>query len=118
MVDLRQKELHEWQKNNFGVTPEDDLKCTVGMAEELGELSHWILKTKQKIREGTASECKEEIADAFGDVMIYGIQLMTTRGIDAEKAIEKTIATVLKRDWRNNPSGNGYSQHKEASDGL
>ncbi len=105
MIDLRQQDLHEWQERNFGTKPDDDLRCTVGMAEELGELSHYILKTKQGIREGATSDCKAEIGDAFADVMIYGIQLMTSRGIDAEEILEKTIAMVLKRDWKKNPTG-------------
>jgi hypothetical protein len=29
---------------------------------------------------------------------------MTAEGIDAEKAIEKTINEVLKRDWKKYPS--------------
>jgi NTP pyrophosphatase (non-canonical NTP hydrolase) len=102
-IELRQKELLDWQIKNFGLDETTDLKCTIGMCEELGELSHFILKTKQKIREGFNSDCKAEIADAFGDIFIYGIQLMTTRGIDAEEAIKTTIETVLKRNWKDNP---------------
>ena len=113
MISLRQQDLHAWQESNFGTKPDDDLRCTVGMSEELGELSHFILKTKQGIREGNGNSCKEEIGDAFADVIIYGIQLMTVRGIDAEKVLEETIAKVLKRDWKNNPKGVGLSQHKQ-----
>jgi len=114
---LRQKELHEWQERNFGTKPDDDLRCTVGMSEELGELSHFILKTKQGIREGANSDCKDEIGDALGDILIYGIQLMTARGIDAEEAIAKTIEQVLQRDWKKNPTGKGMNQSKKEIEG-
>ena len=105
MVDLRQKELFDWQTRNFGSHDDDDLRCTVGMAEELGELSHFILKSKQKIREGANSACEAEIGDAFGDVVIYGLNLLSKRGIDAEAMLAKTIETVLQRDWVKNPTG-------------
>ncbi len=98
---LRQKELSEWQKHNFGTHEDDDLKCMVGMTEELGELAHLILKKKQGIREGmyNSEHLTNLISDAFGDVIIYGIQEMTINGIDAEIAITTTIEKVLKRDW-------------------
>jgi NTP pyrophosphatase (non-canonical NTP hydrolase) len=105
LVDLRQKELYAWQTRNFGKHEDDDLRCTVGMSEELGELAHFILKSKQKIREGARSNCEADIADAFGDVVIYGLNLLSTRGIDADAALKETIEKVLQRDWVKNPTG-------------
>lgn len=106
MIDLKQKELAAWQAYNFGIaTPE---QVTLGMAEEVGELCHAILKRSQNIREGHNSNCLHEIADAFGDVMIYGIQLMSIEGLDAEQVLRATIDHVLTRDWRKNPQ-NGKS---------
>ena len=103
MVDLKQKELAEWQERNFRkVTSE---KLALGMAEEVGELCHFMLKRMQKIREATdENQVREEIADAFGDTVIFGIQLMENEGFDAEKVIEKTIESVLKRDWLSDPN--------------
>ena len=106
VIDLKQKELNDWQIRNFGIHPDDDLRVTVGMAEELGELSHYILKTKQGIREGATSDCKAEIGDAFADIIVYGIQLMTSRDIDAEDVIRTAIDVVLQRNWKDNPKGN------------
>ena len=102
MIDLKQKELAEWQERNFrNVTSE---KLALGMAEEVGELCHYILKRMQKIREAAGEqEVQEQIADAFADTVIFGIQLMEKEGMDAEKVIEKTIEVVLKRDWLSNP---------------
>jgi len=102
MIDLKQKELAEWQERNFrNVTSE---KLVLGMAEEVGELCHYILKRMQKIREAAdEQEVREQIADAFADTVIFGIQLMEKEGMDAEKVIEKTIEVVLKRDWLSNP---------------
>lgn len=102
MVNLRQRELAEWQKRNFrNVTSE---KLALGMAEEVGELCHYILKRMQKIRKAAdEQEVQEQIADAFGDTVIFGVQLMETEGMNAEKVIKKTIEDVLKRDWLSNP---------------
>ncbi len=104
MIDLRQAELMAWQERNFGsdstAKPE---WCALGMAEEVGELCHVLLKHKQGIREPgnmTCEECQRELADAIADVFIYGIQLCSTLGIDAEKALEETLAKVLRRVWK------------------
>jgi len=109
---LCQKELAGWQLYNFGQGEIADM--VMGMAEEVGELAHWVLKRKQRIREAAnGGDFKAEIADAFADVVIFGIQVMTCEGIDAEQAIRDTIIEVLARDFKKNPSGKGFSQHKK-----
>ncbi len=106
-MDMRQNELNHWQRRNFGVQQVTDM--VLGMTEEVGELAHWIMKRKQGIREAASGgDFKEEIGNAFADVVIYGIQAMTYEGIDAEAVLTKTIEEVLKRDFVNNPSGQGY----------
>ena len=110
---LMQEELAEWQAKNFKGTTTDDM--ILGMVEELGELAHCILKRKQGIRNFNkldTEEIKAKIGDAFADVVIYGIQAMTKEGIDAVDALRITRSEVMKRDWVNNPGGDGYSQHK------
>jgi len=98
--------LEKWQVDNFG--PANSKDMALGMAEEVGELCHYILKRDQRIREGSNGEdCKAQIGDAFADAVIFGIQLMTCEGIDAEKVLLQTIDKVLKRNWKINPSGNG-----------
>lgn len=112
---LRQQELKDWQERNFPPSLYDDLnrdqlveririlELSIGMSEEVGELSHIILKASQKIREGISGKIdKDMVADGFADTVIYGTQLLSKLGIDAEEAIRKTIDSVLKRDWANN----------------
>ncbi len=114
MIDLKQKELRDWAESNFGDKKADTMMCVVGMAEELGEFAHFVLKRKQGIREAAGGgDFKAEIGDAFADVVIFGIQAMSCEGMDAEEVLALTIEKVLKRDWRNNPSGQGESQHKQ-----
>jgi NTP pyrophosphatase (non-canonical NTP hydrolase) len=112
MISLKQKELEDWQFRNFGNNT-DPFK---GMVEETGEMAHALLKFQQGIREHKykdAKKLKEDIADAFGDIVIYGIQLMTAYDINAETSIETTIAKVLQRDWINNPSGERIDKNTE-----
>ena len=115
MISLRQKELSDWQDRNFGNSSTCKSEwCAIGMAEELGELSHWYLKRKQGIREGArGGNFKKEIADAFADMVVYGIQAMSDEGIDVEEAFSVTVKKVLARNWKDNSSGVGESQHKQ-----
>jgi NTP pyrophosphatase (non-canonical NTP hydrolase) len=115
---FRQKELAEWQKKNFskGETGNCDdcaFRMLAGMIEELGELAHALLKNKQGIRGITEEQMKEQVGDAFGDVIVYGTQLLTCLGIDAEEATSKAIDEVLKRDWsKDKVTGGSNACHK------
>lgn len=111
MINLRQAEFAEWQRRNFGVPELSDM--IHGMSEEVGEMNHWYLKGKQHIRNANEDIAREKMADAFADTVVFGIQAMTCMGIDAEKFLEKVFNEVLARDWKNNPNGEGYSQHNQ-----
>jgi NTP pyrophosphatase (non-canonical NTP hydrolase) len=111
MINLKQKEFANWQKYNFGET--DIHEMILGVCEEAGEMAHWYLKGKQNIRGANESITKEKIADAFGDVVVFGIQAMTCIGMDAEEVLKKVFDEVLARNWKENPTGAGYSQHKQ-----
>lgn len=103
MIDLKQEELAGWQVKNFGQA--DALQCALGMAEEVGEVCHHVLKGTQRIRGGVNGLNKKEIADGVADTLIYGLQLLSVLGLDAEKEISAVIEKVLQRDWKGNPSG-------------
>lgn len=105
MIDLKQKELNEWQVKNFGVHGDDLLRFALGMSEEVGEVCHHVLKGTQKIRGGLNGINKDEVADGVADTLIYGMQLLTALGMDAEKEISAVVDKVLKRDWHKNPQG-------------
>jgi len=105
MVDLRQSELFAWQNRNFGINDYTGMQCALGMAEEVGEVCHHILKGMQGIRGGINGINKSEIADGVADVLIYGLQLLSFLGLDAEQEISSVITKVLRRDWRANRKG-------------
>ena len=119
MKDIfKQKELAEWQKKNFskGETGNCDacvFRLLTGMTEELGELSHALLKYHQGIRGITEEQMKEQVADAFGDINVYGTQLLSVLGINAQEAVEQTVDEILKRDWsKDKVTGGTESCHK------
>jgi NTP pyrophosphatase (non-canonical NTP hydrolase) len=100
-----QGRLKQWQENNF------DDNCTgpewmaLGAAEELGEVSHIIVKAKQRIREhqaGLNKESLEKLADGVADTVIYLMQLCSHVGIDFGRALFYTADTVMKRNWKDN----------------
>lgn len=107
-VDLQelQVELKKWAKKNFPKT--SAIEQFLGIVEEVGELSHCVLKTKQKIRGGIVDKRLEEI-DAIGDIAIYLINFCNYRGYDFELCLSTTAGEVLQRDWRRYPQ-NGVSK--------
>ena len=106
MIDLKQKELFAWMNRNFDEKNMEKklFQCVLGMSEEVGEVSHLLLKSSQKIREGENGLDLDLFADGIADTLIFGLQALSILGIDAEKEISKTIEQVLQRDWKSSPS--------------
>lgn len=110
-LEKYQQEIGDWAFENFGkpngetrgyhdiVNTNDPL---FGMLEELGELSHAVLKRKQKIRLNEDHEAKEK--DAIGDLMIYLLDYCSRRGFSASEILRNTWENVVKkRDWVGDP---------------
>jgi len=108
MIDLKQWELRAWQVANFGKHEDDIFRCALGMAEEVGEVCHHILKGRQGIRGGINGINKKEVADGVADTLVYGLQILSCLALDAEKEIADVIDKVLSRSWVDNPSGVGF----------
>lgn len=98
-----QNNLKEWLDYNFpDATSEDQF---FGIVEEVGELAHAELKTKQQIRGYTEKKRMEEVKDAVGDIFIYLCNYCNRRKIKMDECIEMAYNTIMKRDWQNNPKG-------------
>jgi len=120
LIDLRQKELSDWEEKNFPRNryenmSKDELINTVlilqtalGVVEEAGEIAHHVLKGSQGIRGGVDGYDKDEITDGVGDVNIYSTQLLSKFNIDAEAGITETIDSVLNRNWQEHPTGKDF----------
>ena len=68
-------EVGEWGEANFGTTtPENANDPALGFLEEIGELTHAILKKRQGIR-GTPEEHDAAARDALGDMGIFLLHL-------------------------------------------
>ena len=97
-----QNELIIWLNNNF---PSSDWqKQFMGIVEEVGELSHSLLKQSQGIR-GNSEEHELKAKDAVGDITIYLMALCIRRGWDFQEIVEETWNLVSKRNWKENPTG-------------
>lgn len=99
-LSTMQSEIGEWSRANF---PKSDLRDKVlGMQEELGELSHVILKARQGIRGHSFSSPKtmHDIGDAIADLIIFTLDASEHLGVNAEEVLVKTWTTVKQRDWR------------------
>lgn len=103
-----QAEVREWSNWNFG--NQDPLLPFLGVVEEVGELSHVILKEQQAIRVGgdklAAFDAK---VDAVADILIYLLDFCSRSSIDLESALLKTWHDVKARDWKKFPK-NGRTE--------
>lgn len=111
MINLThiQKLLSRWRKKNFPYRrlkkkEIQALQMATGMAEEAGEVAHYVLKATHGIRGGQNGLDKQKIADGVIDSFTYGLGLLDVIGVNAEKALKEVIGEVLKRDWINNPT--------------
>lgn len=91
-----QTELLPWQQHNF--PDSEPWEPLVGIAEEVGELSHSFLKRHQNIRMNEDHNAK--IEDALGDILIYVCDFANRQGVDLDKVLAETWAAVSQRDWR------------------
>jgi len=90
----------EWRIKNFPDATIEDAKD--GMVEELGELFHHLLKQRQGIR-GTWEEHEAGAKDSLADFVIYGFHLCEEKEWDFQTVLEETLASVLTRNWKENP---------------
>ena len=100
-----QRELKCWvAKQNFKTRHE--LHPLLGVMEEVGELSHAVLKSRQGIR-GTEQKHRLKMLDAVGDIVIYLADFCTEHGFDFQRAVEETWSQVKKRDWSKDRDSGG-----------
>lgn len=106
-IKTLQQEQKQWAEYNFPKKPNWNMMlgtgALLGIIEEVGELAHAHLKEAQGIR-GDQTKHQAAAKDALGDIFIYMLDYMSSRGWDAERIIEETWMEVKKRDWRKNPT--------------
>lgn len=98
-----QKECKQWGRKNFG--KQDPILMFLGVAEEVGELAHALLKSKQGIRVNQDHETAKK--DAVGDTIVYLAQFCNESGLDLQEIVETTWAGVKKRNWKRNKIDGG-----------
>lgn len=85
-----------WAQRNFG--DRNPYDAILGIMEELGELSHAMLKKKQGIR-GSEEEHIAAAKDAIGDMLVYMLDFCTGMKWDMMQILDETWTEVEKRDW-------------------
>lgn len=95
----------KWEKYNFG--DQETFTAFYGIVEEVGELSHSMLKKHQMVRQNENHD--ENTVDAIGDIFIFLMSLCTKLDIDMESAILTTWTKVINRDWIKYPN-NGETE--------
>ena len=96
-MDLKQlqTQVSEWSGRNF---PDGEpWEPVMGLAEEVGELSHAFLKQHQGIRLDEDHEA--EMKDAVGDVVIYLADVCHRNGMDLADCVTVAWNEVKQRDW-------------------
>lgn len=98
-----QKEVVQWSDYNFGESRGIDAAKDrlLGVQEEVGELSHAILKLTQGIRMG--EDHIGNAKDAVGDIMIYLADFCGKMGFCLDTCITDAWDVVKQRNWKNNP---------------
>lgn len=99
-LDELQAQQAAWACHSFGLPEERRWEQPfLGVVEEVGELSHALLKQDQGIR-GSREEHEAAAQDAVGDIVIYLADLCTLRGWDLAGCVEAAWSEVSQRDWR------------------
>jgi NTP pyrophosphatase (non-canonical NTP hydrolase) len=99
-----QQDLHAWRRNNFPNS--DHMHQFLGVVEEVGELSHAVLKREQGIR-GFKSD--QQIQDAIGDITIFLMNYASAMGFNFATILANVSEEVMDRDWISFPM-NGVSE--------
>lgn len=97
-LSILQAQHREWVKRNFPKDVGDVWPALAGMVEEMGELSHHILKRHQGIR-GSYEHHSEEIKDAVADLIIFACGVADAEGFDMGDVVRETWERVQTRDW-------------------
>lgn len=101
-----QNRLAAWQGRNFGA--QEPFTMALGLQEEVGELSHAVLKHMQKIRGMEDSEKFRAMAgDAAGDIFVYLVNFLTSLRLDAGTLFLETSERVMKREWKTDSHNGG-----------
>jgi NTP pyrophosphatase (non-canonical NTP hydrolase) len=105
-----QSEIGEWSLKNFGENVSKRTNQTMGsgnallgIVEEIGELTHVVLKGHQGIRGYDDPEkYRTERDDAIADTLVYLCDFSHREGVDLLGVLNHTWAKVCLRDWQKN----------------
>ena len=95
-INNLQRDHDDWVTHNF--PNQERWEPLLGLAEEVGELSHAVLKRHRGIR-GDATQLTEKEFDAIGDIFIYLMSFCNASGYNLEECVEVVWEEVSSRNW-------------------
>ncbi len=105
-LEFMQDTLRVWREKNFPDSLAEETRevhAVLGACEEVGELCHVVLKTRQKIRGYDNKEkSTREKRDAIGDICIYLMGVCDANNFSLREIIQETAQHVMKRNWTKN----------------
>lgn len=106
-----QNEHSSWAAKNFPDSKEPYI-ALLGVQEEVGELSHHVLKALQGIR-GSKEHHIEQQKDAVGDILIFLADFCNKANFNMQEIIERVWGEVKQRDWSKNKFDGGVADKIE-----
>jgi NTP pyrophosphatase (non-canonical NTP hydrolase) len=96
-LTMLQVKVGKWRRAAYPDTATVELQA-LGVAEEVGELCHAVLKFKQGIRGYDYNKTRDEVKDALGDIIIYAMGVADRFDINVEDALVETVNHVISRN--------------------
>jgi NTP pyrophosphatase (non-canonical NTP hydrolase) len=101
-----QRESGEWRRAAYPDTATGPLQA-LGMAEEVGEVCHAVLKNVQQIRGYDTEKTRAEVGDGLADVIIYACGVADYYGVDLDAELARVWNHVRDRNITQGSMGNG-----------
>lgn len=98
IIKMMQEQHLSWRRRNFPNS--DKSQAFAGIVEEVGELSHALLKRAQGIR--INEDHNAAVKDALGDIFIFMLDFSNHEGVCLNDCIANAWDEVSKRDWVKN----------------
>jgi NTP pyrophosphatase (non-canonical NTP hydrolase) len=104
-----QRESGEWRQIAYPTTATPELQA-LGMAEEVGEVCHAVLKNIQQIRGYNGEKTIAEVGDGLADTIIYACGVATAFGIDLDAELARVWNHVRDRNITQGSMGSGNTK--------
>lgn len=93
-----QRQSGLWRAIAYPDSVHDPLSQSLGVAEEVGEMCHAVLKHRQGIRGYDIERTRKEVGDAIADIIIYACAVADCYDLNVADELSKAWAHVRARN--------------------